>query len=93
MDRYVSHRPEEVATGQVDHNFAKSRPFGGESPGISAFVKDEEGAIFHACSSYGRGLDSLMATYHYADLPAKGRDEAEPPYPMAWVRLHASYGG
>lgn len=92
-DFQVSHTPEELATGLVDYNFTKSRPFGGESPGISAFVKDEEGAIFHTYSSYGRGLDSLMATYHYADLTAKGRDEAELPYPMAWVRLHDSYEG
>ena len=33
----------------------------------------------------------LNGAYHLLDLVPKGRDEADLPYPMAWVRRHDSY--
>ena len=62
-----------------------------EAPGVSVFHKDETGAVFHTYSSYARGLDSLIGTYHYLDLVPKGRDEADLPFTMAWVRRHDQY--
>lgn len=62
-----------------------------EAPGISVFCRDEEGAVYHIYSTYGRGLDMLNATYHYLDWVPKGRDEAELSYPMEWVRHHDRY--
>ena len=58
---------------------------------VSVFHKDETGAVFHTYSSYARGLDSLIGTYHYLDLAPKGRDEADLPFTMAWVRRHDQY--
>lgn len=62
-----------------------------EAPGISVFCKDNDGNIFHTYSCYARGLDMLNGAYHYLDLVPKGRDEAELPYTMAWLRLHDEY--
>ena len=63
-------------------------------PGCIAtvFYKDEAGAIFHTYSAYARGLDMLVGAYNYLDIVPKGRDEAELPWTMAWVRHHDRYG-
>ncbi len=63
----------------------------GEAPGLSAFRKGDDGAIYHTYSTYSRGLDMFNGTYHMLDLTSKGRDEAGLPWPMAWVRRHDSY--
>jgi predicted dithiol-disulfide oxidoreductase (DUF899 family) len=33
----------------------------------------------------------LVGTYNFLDLVPKGRDEAELPWTMAWVRRHDEY--
>lgn len=38
-----------------------------ESHGVSVFLRDGE-QVFHTYSTYGRGADSLLGTYHYLDL-------------------------
>jgi predicted dithiol-disulfide oxidoreductase (DUF899 family) len=63
-----------------------------EGPGISVFCKDGSSDIFHTYSAYARGLDMLVGAYNYLDLVPKGRDEAELPWTMAWVRHHDKYG-
>ena len=63
-----------------------------ESPGISAFWRDDDGAIFHTYSTYGRGVEVVNGTYAFLDLAPKGRDEAELPYAQAWVKLRDQYG-
>ena len=60
-------------------------------PGISVFAKAANGEVFHTYSCYARGLDMLNGAYHYLDLVPKGRDEAELPFTMAWLRLHDRY--
>jgi predicted dithiol-disulfide oxidoreductase (DUF899 family) len=61
-----------------------------ELPGLSVFARD--GAdVFHTYSCYSRGLDQLNAAYAMLDLTPKGRDEAELPWPMAWLRRHDEY--
>jgi len=62
-----------------------------EAPGLSVFYKDANGEIFHTYSSYGRGLEDVMAVYGYLDRVPKGRDEASLPRPMAWVKHHDKY--
>jgi predicted dithiol-disulfide oxidoreductase (DUF899 family) len=62
-----------------------------EMPGLSIFFKDDCGEIFHTYSCYSRGLDPLNAAYQMLDLVPKGRDEADLPYPMAWVDHHDKY--
>ena len=63
-----------------------------EAPGLSVFYKDEAGEIFHTYSTYARGLDPLIGTYHFLDLVPKGRDEDGLAFSMAWVRHHDKYG-
>ena len=60
-------------------------------PGLSVFVKDASGAVFHTYSTYARGLDALNGTYQLLDLTPKGRQEEGLPWPMAWVRHKDRY--
>jgi predicted dithiol-disulfide oxidoreductase (DUF899 family) len=57
-----------------------------ERPGMSAFVL-EDGAVYHAYSSYARGLDGLWGMYQWLDRAPKGRNEKG-----VWWRRHDEYG-
>jgi predicted dithiol-disulfide oxidoreductase (DUF899 family) len=74
-------------------SFSPSEMASEEAPGLSAFCKDPSGAVFHTYSTYARGLDMLVGAYTYLDLAPKGRDEADLPWTMAWVRHHDRYDG
>lgn len=87
----VSFTEDELKEGGV-YNFGTSGFPVGEAPGVSAFYKDDEGAMFHTYSCYARGLDILNTAYNYLDLAPKGRDEDALAYPMEWVRLRDEYG-
>jgi predicted dithiol-disulfide oxidoreductase (DUF899 family) len=89
-DFHVSFTKEELANGKVDYNYGMVEGYD-ELPGLSAFYKDENGAVFHTYSTYARGLDILIGAYNYLDLAPKGRDEAALPWTMAWVRHHDRY--
>lgn len=89
----VSFTPEERAKGkgEVYYNYGM-QPFPAEeAPGISLFYKDDASEIFHAYSTYGRGVEVMMGTYNLLDLAPKGRDEADVAYKMEWVRHHDRY--
>jgi predicted dithiol-disulfide oxidoreductase (DUF899 family) len=90
-DYHVSFDAEEMAAGQVYYNYRKTSFPSEEAPGVSAFLKDDDGAVYHTYSSYGRGLDLLIGTYNFLDLAPKGRDEGDLPYPMAWIKRHDQY--
>jgi predicted dithiol-disulfide oxidoreductase (DUF899 family) len=90
-DFHVSFRPEEMAGGEVYYNYRTGEFPSEEAPGLSAFYKDADGNVFHTYSTYERGLDILMGAYNLLDLAPKGRDEAELPWTMAWVRHHDRY--
>jgi len=47
-----------------------------ERPGMSAFVL-EDGVVYHAYSTYARGLDGLWGMYQWLDRAPKGRNETE----------------
>ena len=89
---YGVHFTKEELAGEVDYNYHKSRFGLEEAPGLSVFYKDETGEIFHTYSTYARGLDSLVGTYHFLDLVPKGRDEGGLAFSMSWVRHHDKYG-
>jgi predicted dithiol-disulfide oxidoreductase (DUF899 family) len=89
-DFHVSFTKEELAQGKVDYNYALAEGYD-ELPGLSVFYKDADGVVFHTYSAYARGLDILLGAYNYLDLVPKGRDEAELPWTMAWVRHHDRY--
>jgi predicted dithiol-disulfide oxidoreductase (DUF899 family) len=63
-----------------------------DQPGVSVFYKGPGGAVFHAYSTYARGLDILNTAYNYLDLVPKGRDEAGHDFLMFWVRRRDEYG-
>jgi predicted dithiol-disulfide oxidoreductase (DUF899 family) len=87
-DYHVSFRPDPA---EVSYNYATHDFESDEMPGASVFTKDAEGDIFHTYSAYARGLDILIGAYNWLDLAPKGRDEAELPWTMAWVRRHDEY--
>jgi predicted dithiol-disulfide oxidoreductase (DUF899 family) len=89
-DFHVSFKPEQ-AEGDVYYNYEMRDFEVDEMPGLSVFIKDASRAIFHTYSAYARGLDILVGTYNFLDLVPKGRDEAELPWTMAWVRRHDDY--
>lgn len=90
FDYNVSFKPDEPNETR-HYNFESAGFPADEGPGVSVFVKDESGEVFHTYSSYARGLDLLINTYNYMDLTPKGRDEDDLPYTMAWVRRHDQY--
>jgi predicted dithiol-disulfide oxidoreductase (DUF899 family) len=57
-----------------------------ERPGMSTFVR-EDGVIYHAYSTYARGVDSLWAGYQWLDRAPKGRNETG-----IWWRRRDEYG-
>jgi predicted dithiol-disulfide oxidoreductase (DUF899 family) len=72
------------------YNYAPSAHPMDEAPGLSVFALDGD-AVFHTYSCYARGLDPLNTAYQLLDLTPKGRDEAELPWSMAWLRRHDAY--
>jgi len=90
-DYGVSFRPEEQAAGKTTYNYEPTEGTFDERPGISVFYKDPSGAVLHTYSCYARGLDLMNAAYNYLDLVPKGRDEAELPMTMSWVRRRDEY--
>jgi predicted dithiol-disulfide oxidoreductase (DUF899 family) len=90
-DYHVSFRPDEIARGEIYHNYRPKKSSMGEVAGISVFYKDESGNVFHTYSCYERGLDMMNAGYHLLDIAPKGRNEDSLPFPQAWVRYRDSY--
>lgn len=89
FDYRVSFTADELAAGKVDYNYQSFEFPMSEAPGISVFIRDGEGRIFHTYSTYTRGLDMLNVAYHYMDLVPKGRDEDG--RSMFWLRRHDEY--
>jgi len=56
-----------------------------ERPGMSAFVL-EDGVVYHAYSTYARGLDGLWGMYQWLDRAPRGRNETG-----VWWRRHDEY--
>ena len=90
-DYNVSFTKEDVKNGKAYYNFGIGWFPGEEAHGVSVFYKGEAGTIFHTYSAYGRGVESMLGTYHLLDMTPKGRDEDHLPFPMAWVRHHDRY--
>jgi predicted dithiol-disulfide oxidoreductase (DUF899 family) len=90
-DYYVSFRPEEMAKGEIFHNYETTKQVMAEHAGASAFYKNAEGEIFHTYSCYARGLDALNGAYHWLDRMPRGRDEEGLAFSQAWVRYHDRY--
>jgi len=89
-DYQASFTPKDIESRFAFYNHLRTDPGDADREGLSVFYKDERGAIFHAYSTYARGIDMLNGTYHILDLVPKGRDE-DPQDPQAWVRHHDRY--
>lgn len=92
FDHQVSFAEEQAAGAGVCYNYRVGTFPAGEAPGLSVFWREPSGDVFHTYSCYARGLEPLMGIYNWLDLVPKGRDEADLPWPMAWVRHHDRYG-
>ena len=90
FDYHVSFAEDQVGK-DGDYNYEQQEIVSDEMPGASVFYKDADGTVFHTYSAYARGLDILLGAYNFLDLTPKGRDEAELPWTMAWVRHHDKY--
>jgi predicted dithiol-disulfide oxidoreductase (DUF899 family) len=91
-DYQVSLAPQDEGKPEVYYNYEMTAFPASERPGLSVFLKDSTGAVFHTYSTYGRGLDILVGAYNFLDLVPKGRNEAGLKHTMAWVRHHDKYG-
>jgi predicted dithiol-disulfide oxidoreductase (DUF899 family) len=58
-----------------------------ERPGMSTFVL-EDGVVYHAYSTYSRGVDGIWGMYAWLDRAPLGRNEQGP-----WWRRHDEYPG
>lgn len=90
-DFQVSFDKEQFEAGDVTYNY---KPMGFETDelqGISVFVSDDDGEVYHTYSTYGRGVDLMNSAYNYLDLVPKGRDEDDLDFTMSWLKLHDSY--
>ena len=91
-DFHVSFSEEELKNDDAYYNFREYSTFPDtEAPGVSAFARDDAGAVYHTYSVYGRGLENFMGAYHLLDIVPKGRDEDELSYGMEWLRLKDAY--
>jgi len=91
LDFHVSFPQGTRSGGEVYYNWHMTAFPKEEAPGISFFCKDDAGQVFHTYSTFGRGVEVMMGTYHLLDLAPKGRDEERDEYGMAWVRHHDRY--
>ena len=92
-DYQVSFTPEQIAGGTVTYNYVSGlKSFTTRDlTGISVFIKNDAGDVFHTYSCFSRGVDMMNTAYQYLDLVPKGRDESELQYSQAWVRHHDNY--
>jgi len=71
FDFAVSFTREDVAAGRAVYNYGTVIRSSQEMFGVSVFVKDASGAIFHSYSTYHRGTELLMGAFNWLDLVPK----------------------
>lgn len=77
-------------SGTARYNYAATEQPIGESHGVSVFALGD-GVVHHTYSAYARGVETFNTAYQLLDLVPNGRDEAELPSTMAWLRRHDQY--
>ena len=88
FDFGVSFTKDQIAEESAFYNYEQTGKVAEEMPGLSVFVKAEDGSIYHTYSTYTRGLDILLGTHNFLDLTPNGRNEKTT---MDWVRHHDKY--
>jgi predicted dithiol-disulfide oxidoreductase (DUF899 family) len=89
FDYHVSFTKEQLK-GDVYYNYEEipGENAMDELPGLSVFIKDDAGQIYHTYSSYARGNEEAISAFYYLDLTPKGRNESAT---MDWVKRHDEY--
>ena len=87
-DLGVSFTKEDRDAGRAIYNYGTPIKTSDDMFGVSVFVKDDSGEIFHTYSTYHRGTELLMGAFNWLDLAPKGRNETGT---MSWVKLHDEY--
>lgn len=82
---------EELEAGTAEYNYTRQVFPLSDAPGVSVFVRADDGRVYHTYSTYSRGLDALNTAYQYLDLVPRGRNEDGLPSPSAWVRYRDEY--
>lgn len=86
FDYGVTFTPEEIKDGKSGYNYGTSPYPHEELPGMSVFIKDESGQVYHTYSTYSRGLEGPLGAIHYLDITPLGRrDDPD------WLRYHDRY--
>lgn len=86
----VSFTQDDRDAGRASYNYGlTSVQRSSDMFGLSVFVKDDAGDIFHSYSTYHRGTELLMGAFNWLDLTPKGRNETDGI--MSWVKLHDQY--
>ncbi|HEX9448992.1 MAG TPA: thioredoxin family protein [Dongiaceae bacterium] len=88
FDYHVSFTDVDRARDKAYYNYEMGPYMFDELPGISVFIKTEDGSIYHTYSAYARGGDILLGAHNFLDLTPKGRNENGT---MDWVRHHDRY--
>ena len=89
FDFNVSFTPEELKRRKALYNYKEQDPGVSDREGLSVFLRERNGSIFHTYSTFARGIDMFSTDYNYLDVVPKGRDEGgKGPF---WVRRHDEY--
>lgn len=89
FDYQASFTPPEVQSKQAFYNYVVQDPRNAQREGLSVFVRNDRGEIFHTYSTYARGIEAFSVDYPILDMMPKGRDEnGRGPF---WVRRHDEY--
>jgi predicted dithiol-disulfide oxidoreductase (DUF899 family) len=89
---YDFHVTTDEAVAPVEYNFQDKETLEqkgqtyhvhGEQPGLSVFLRDGD-CVFHTYSTYARGLEAFIATFHLLDLTPFGRQEDWEDSPAGW---------
>jgi len=91
FDYHVSF-PKGARERGVFYNFAeRPDPEIDELSGVSVFYRDDDGAIYHTYSTYGRGGEVFLPVYGWLDVVPKGRNETRNGNLGDWVKRHDRY--
>lgn len=90
FDYHVSFTKEELDSGKVFYNFSElsGDQANDELPGMSAFIRGEDGNVYHTYSDYARGGEEILTTLMILDRAPKGRNETST---LSFVKRHDEY--
>ena len=88
----VSFTPEQLDSPDYVYNHIGTARHGTEAPGLSCFLKSEDGQVLHSYSTYGRGVEHVNGAYQLLDLTPLGRQEEGLNYGMEWLQRRDEYG-